>query len=201
MNHALAPAFDHYVADPIARHVYTLFNKALSDKTVAAGGTHSKIVRLLAASPGSPVAEAFIDLSRDLAIQGFDFRLVFTDRGHEEHRNHLVLALERARVGLARKDGVLRVTGTPVPRKLHESLVLGDRFAWIGAPVAQKWETETEFGQTIQRPSAVHLAAMGFDSLRAASEPWRVELPAKEPERTPETVIQSLCDWRPGENR
>jgi hypothetical protein len=201
MNHALAPALDHYVSDPVADHLSCLIGKLVAAKVGVLGGAHSRLIRLLAAGPDSPVVSALSEHMRDLAIQGFEFRMVFADDGPKTSAEALAAALERAKAGLSKREGVLRLIGGPAARKVNESLVLGERLAWIGAPLPHKWEAQTDFGQTIQRPSAVHLAAMGFESIRVGSHTWTVQ-PAEAAEpKSRQNIIQSLFDWRPGENR
>ncbi len=201
MNHALASKLDSYARDPVTDHLSEMIAKLTSDKVGVLGGPDSKIIRLLAAGPDSPVVSAMCEHMRELAIHDFEFRLVFADNGPKAAADTLITALDHARAGLSRSEGVLRLIGGPAARKVNESLVLGERLAWIGAPMPQKWEAQADFGQTIQRPSAVHLAAMGFESVRVGSLLWQVAPAHAAAPKSPQTVIQSLFEWRPGENR
>ena len=201
MNNALAPALDHFINDPVAEHLSGVLTDFVSEKVGVRDGPDSKIIRLLAAAPDTPVVMALSEHLYDLALQGFDFRFVFAENAPSAAAENLTLTLERARGGLSGQDGVLRLIGGPAARKVNESLVLGDRLAWIGAPVPHKWEAQTDFGRTIQRPSAVHLAAMGFESVRVGSMPWQVSADEARASTSTRTVIQSLFDWRTGESR
>ena len=70
---------------------------------------------------------------------------------------------------------VLRQVAGKAAVQVNESLVLGENVAWIGAPMPDRWAIQTDLGQTVSRPSAVHLAAMGFEAIRLGSDPWPVE--------------------------
>ncbi len=198
MNIALAPAFEPYVDDPVAEHLAVILDEFLEQRPGVLDGPNTKIIRLLAATPTSPVVSTLTERLRELAIRDFEFRFVFAERGLKNPRNHFLLALERARAGTATGEGVLSIIGAPAARKVNESLVLGDRIAWIGGALPDKSAVQTEFGQIIRRDSAVHLAAMGFESVRVGSEPWR-EAPSRvQLSTSPKSVVQSLFDWRPG---
>ena len=196
MNQALAPALDPIVRDPVADHISAMIAYLLSEKVGVLGAPNAKIIRLLAADPDSPASNALCSHMRDLAIQDFEFRLVFADRGRTQSADALMAALDHARAGQSRQDGVLRLIGGPAARKVNESLVLGDQMAWIGAPMPQRAETQTEFGQTIMRPNAIHLAAMGFESVRVGSLPWHDAPAPAAAAKSPTTVVQSLLEWR-----
>ena len=107
----------------------------------------------------------------ELVERNLEFRFVFADRGcpapavtWRRHSMTPVTAWPTA--------GVLkRIVGAPA-RRVHESLVLGDRLAWIGAPMPNSWALGAELGQIIRRPSAVQLAAMGFEVVWIGSEEW-----------------------------
>ena len=201
MNQALAPTLDPIVRDPVADHISAMIADLLSDKVGVLGGPNSKIIRLLAADPDSPASNALCEHMRDLAIQEFEFRLVFADRGRTQSADAVVAALDHARAGQSGQDGVLRLIGGPAARKVNESLVLGDQLAWIGAPMPQRTETQTEYGQTIRRPNAIHLAAMGFESVRVGSLPWHAAPAPAAVAKSPTSVVQSLLEWRAGEHR
>lgn len=199
MNDALAPAFDPYVSDPVAGHLSGLFVELLADKYEALRGVETKVIRVLAAAPDSPVIHALCGHMGALIRAGYEFRFVFAENEPKPAAEHFITALENIRPGLSRQDGVLRLVGGPAARKVNESLVLGGRTAWIGAPLPHKSEVQTEFGQTIQRPSAVHLAAMGFESVRVGSLPWTLTGEEIHVRRPAVTIIRSLYDCRPGE--
>lgn len=201
MNQALAPILEPYANDPVADHLSGMIANLLSDKVGVLGGPNATIIRLLAAGPDSPVVNALNGHMRELAIQGYEFRLVFAGTGSRHAADALIANLDHARAGQSKRDGVLRLIGGPAARKVNESLVLGERMAWIGAPMPNLVETQTDFGQTIQRPSAVHLAAMGFESVRVGSSAWDMTPASAAAAPAPQSVIQSLFEWRAGENR
>ncbi len=201
MNQALAPALEPVVSDPVADHVSAMFAYLQTDKVGVLGGPNSKVIRLLAAGPDSPAVTALCDHMRDLAIKDFELRLIFAERGTKQSSDALVAALDHAKAGQSRQDGVMRLIGGPAARKVNESLVLGEQLAWIGAPMPNRAETQTEFGQTIMRPSAIHMAAMGFESVRVGSLPWEEAPAPAEAPKSKQSVIQSLVEWRAGEHR
>lgn len=200
MNNALAPAFEPYIDDPVAEHLAAILDEFVKERTGVLSGPNAKIIRILAATPTSPVVNALTEHLRELAIREFEFRFVFAERGLENPRNHFLLTLERARAGTTAGEGVLRIVGGPAARKVNESLVLGDRIAWIGASLPDKSAVQTDFGQIIRRGNAVHLAAMGFESVRVGSDPWREAPPRVRLSTSRQSAVQSLFDWRPGEN-
>lgn len=201
MNQALAPALDPIVKDPVADHISAMIVDLLSENVGVLGGPNAKVIRLLAADPDSPVSNALCSHMRDLAIQGFEFRLVFAERGRIQSANALMAALDHARAGQSRQDGVVRLVGGPAARKVNESLVLGDQMAWIGAPMPKRAETQSDFGQAISRPNAIHLAAMGFESVRVGSVPWYADPAPATAAKSPTSVVQSLLEWRAGAHR
>lgn len=201
MDLALAPTFEPCVDDPAAAHLAELIEAYISDKSAYHERLHAKTIRVLAATPASPVVWALSQRLRELAIREFAFRFVFADRGPEAQRDHFTDTLERARIGSSLDPQVLRLVGKKPAGKVNESLVLGDRAAWIGAPLQERSAVQTEFGQIIKRSSAVNLAAMGFDSVRLGSEPW-TGAPALPCGGSADTAtVHSLFDWRPGLER
>lgn len=172
MNQAWTPAVDLSTSDTVEEHLCGLVEVFLDHGPDAPLGREGRIIRLLAASPGSPVVTALTSYMPELVERNLEFRFVFADRGLPGARSDLASALNDASDGLADRAGVLkRIVGAPA-RRVHESLVLGDRLAWIGAPMPNSWALGAELGQIIRRPSAVQLAAMGFESVWIGSEEW-----------------------------
>lgn len=172
MNQAWTPATDVSNTHTVEEHLCGLVEVFLDHGLDAARGREANIIRLLAASPASPVVVALTAYMPELVERRCDFRFVFADRGLPAARSDLSSALNGAEDGLADREGVLRrIVGAPA-RRVHESLVLGDHLAWIGAPMPNKWALGAELGQIIRRPSAVQLAAMAFESVWIGSENW-----------------------------
>jgi len=92
-----------------------------------------------------------------------------------DSRDVLIAALGRLRADGQMSGDVLRQVAGKAAAQVNESLVLGDHTAWIGAPMPDRWAIQTDLGQTVTRPSAVHLAAMGFEAIRLGSDPWPIE--------------------------
>ena len=132
-------------------------------------------VRVLAASAASPVVSAFVPFIPKLDTLGFDLRVLLAERGMNDSRDVLISALGRLRADGKMSGDVLRQVAGKAAVQVNESLVLGENVAWIGAPMPDRWAIQTDLGQTVSRPSAVHLAAMGFEAIRLGSDPWPVE--------------------------
>ena len=199
MDLALAPSFEPYVDDPVAEHLADLIESYVSDKSGYQERPHAKTVRVLAATPVSPVVAALSPRLRELAIREFGFRFLFAERGPEPQQGEFLDTLERARIGSSRDPQILRLIGAKPVHKVNESLVLGDRLAWIGAPLQERSAVQTAFGQVITRGSAVNLAAMGFEAVRPGSQPWTGADTHAGSGGT--ATVHSLFDWRPGLER
>ncbi|MGI9414958.1 MAG: hypothetical protein ACR2PM_14885, partial [Hyphomicrobiales bacterium] len=152
----------------------------LIDEFLARRGPHcarraAPQVRVMAVSAASPVVTAVIPFIPKFDTSGIDLRVVLAERGMNDTRDVLITALGRLQPDGRMTGDVLRQVAGRAAAQVNESLVLGDHAAWIGAPMPDRWAIQTDIGQTVYRPGAVHLAAMGFESIRLGSDPWPVE--------------------------
>lgn len=170
MQHAVAPDVNVSRHDAVQQHLCELVARFLSKELNVFSRPDSTVIRLLAASPLSPVVTAVTGHLPQLLKRDCQFRFVFAERGMLDARVQLLSALNQADDGLAAQPGVLMRISGAAARRVHESLILGDRLAWIGAPMPDKWAVESNMGQMIERRNAVRMAAMGFDAVRIGAD-------------------------------
>ena len=175
----MTPAAAQY-ADPrpdqnVRDHLSGIIQDFITGRGPHFGRKKGPQVRVLAASAASPVVSAVVPFIPKLDTLGFDLRVLLAERGMNDSRDVLISALGRLRADGKMSGDVLRQVAGKAAVQVNESLVLGDHIAWIGAPMPDRWAIQTDLGQTVTRPSAVHLAAMGFEAIRLGSDAWPVE--------------------------
>ena len=169
--HYSEPRPDQNVRD----HLSGLIDEFIAGRGPSFGRKKGPQVRVLAASAASPLVMAIIPFIPKLDTLGLDLRVLLAERGMNDSRDVLIGALGRLRADGQMSGDVLRQVAGKAAAQVNESLVLGEYAAWIGAPMPDRWAIQTDQGQTVYRPSAVHLAAMGFEAIRLGSDPWPVE--------------------------
>ena len=159
----------------VREHLSGIIQEFISGRGPHFGRKKGPQVRVLAASAASPVVMAVVPFIPKFDTLGFDLRVLIAERGMNDSRDVLISALGRLRADGQMSGDVLRQVAGKAAAQVNESLVLGDNIAWIGAPMPDRWAIQTDLGQTVTRPSAVHLAAMGFEAIRLGSDPWPIE--------------------------
>ena len=185
--HYSEPRPDQNVRD----HLSGLIDEFIAGRGPSFGRKKGPQVRVLAASAASPLVMAIIPFIPKLDTLGLDLRVLLAERGMNDSRDVLIGALGRLRADGQMSGDVLRQVAGKAAAQVNESLVLGEYAAWIGAPMPDRWAIQTDQGQTVYRPSAVHLAAMGFEAIRLGSDPWPVESELAQPCRRAETGTEA----------